>query len=54
MSLSDLRAKASGWHFAKEMLTDSERQMLAVIEELLKEIDGDTFHHVWPSETPQN
>jgi hypothetical protein len=40
---------ASGWHFAKESLSLAEHRMLLVIEELLKEIDGDGFEHVWPS-----
>lgn len=50
LTLSDARAMASGWHFAKECLSAEEHRMLWIIEELLAEIDGDGFAHVWPSE----
>jgi hypothetical protein len=53
LSLDELRAKASGWHFAKEMLTRQEHRMLECIEELLKELDSQTtrgYATVWPSE----
>jgi hypothetical protein len=51
LSLSDVRAMASGWHFSKESLTVNEHKMLWVIEELLSEIDdGSGYAHHWPSE----
>ncbi len=55
MSLDQVRSKASGWHFAKECLSPGEAEMLAVIEELLIEVDAGTDgrgHKAWPSEEP--
>lgn len=39
LTLDDARAKLSGWHFAKEALSDGEREILFVAEALLREID---------------
>jgi len=43
--LDDLRSKLDGWHFAKEMLLSGEREILAVAEQLLAELDriGDGY-----------
>lgn len=35
----DLRMKLSGWHFSKESLTQSERDILYVAEQLMSELD---------------
>lgn len=40
LTFDQIRSKASGLHFAKEMLTDSERQMLAMLEDLMDIIDN--------------
>lgn len=37
--ISDIRSKLSGWHFAKECLTPTEREMLYVAEQLMDELD---------------
>lgn len=34
-----LRAKVAGWHFSKEALTEGERDILYVAEQLLAELD---------------
>lgn len=38
--VDELRAKVSGWHFSKEALTEREREMLSVAEDLLRLLDG--------------
>jgi hypothetical protein len=38
--MADIRGKASGWHFAKEALSDTERGMLHVLEGLVDLVDG--------------
>lgn len=40
LTFDQIRARATGLHFAKEMLTDSERVMLAMMEDLLDIIDN--------------
>lgn len=42
LTLDEARAKISGWHFAKEALTATERDMLHVTEALLRLVDT---HH---------
>jgi hypothetical protein len=51
-TLHECRQYAAGWHFAREALSTSERQMLTVVEELLNEIDClyGKYAPVWPSE----
>lgn len=39
MTLSEARSRLSGLHFAKEALTDSEREILYVAEALLRYVD---------------
>lgn len=39
LSLDDARRKLSGWHFAKEALSETEREVLYVAEGLLRLID---------------
>lgn len=39
LSLDDARRKLSGWHFAKEALSEGEREILYVAEGLLRLID---------------
>lgn len=39
MTLSTARAKLSGLHFAKECLSDTEREVLLIAEGLLRLID---------------
>lgn len=38
--IEDLRSRLSGWHFAKEWLSDEEREMLYVAEQLMDLLDG--------------
>jgi len=40
LTFDQLRSKATGLHFAKDLLTDSERQMLAMLEDLLDIVDN--------------
>lgn len=42
LTLDDARAKLAGWHFAKEALSDSEREILYVAEAVLRELDRRT------------
>lgn len=39
LTLDEARAKLSGWHFAKECLSDGENEILYVAEALLRLID---------------
>lgn len=39
LTLNDARSKLSGWHFAKEALSDGEREILEVAEALMRLID---------------
>lgn len=39
--LDELRAKVSGWHFAKEAMTPLSLEILAVAEDLLRRLDGE-------------
>jgi hypothetical protein len=41
LSLDEARARLSGWHFAKEALTEGERSILFVAEGLLRLLDED-------------
>lgn len=40
MTLSEVRSKLSGFHFSKESLTSGEREILALAERCLSEIDA--------------
>jgi len=42
--LSDVRSRLSGYHFAKEALTQGERDILALAEALLNVIDAEDPH----------
>lgn len=39
MTLDQVRSKLSGFHFAKECLSDGEREILTLAERLLSELD---------------
>jgi len=39
LTLAEARQKLAGWHFAQEMLTREERQILHIAEALLRLID---------------
>lgn len=41
LTLDDIRMKASGLHFAKEMLSNGEREILSLLESTLNLIDSD-------------
>lgn len=41
MTLKEARSRLSGYHFAKEMLSDGERDILYIAEALLRKIDED-------------
>lgn len=40
MTFDQLRSKASGLHFAKDILTPAEREMLAIMEDLIDIVDN--------------
>jgi hypothetical protein len=40
LTFDQLRAKATGLHFAKDMLNETERAMLAMLEDLLDIVDN--------------
>lgn len=39
-TFDEIRSKASGLHFAKEMLTITERELLAMLEDTIELIDN--------------
>lgn len=41
LTLAEARSRLAGWHFAKESLSDGEREILYVAEALLRLIDED-------------
>ena len=46
LTLEDARSKLSGLHFAKEALTDREREILYIAEALLRLIDEKNLREI--------
>lgn len=40
-TINDARQKIAGWHFAKESLSDGEREILLVAERLMRVLDDE-------------